>query len=164
MSRNACRMLPEGVTRIPFKVIVFCCVWCCRSGWLSSCWSWKRSCCCFRLLSMAARFCSCSRRCSSLASSFWSCIFPGDSTVLGAGFILGLVSFCRAADIHFRRPLEKELTSQSRLPYATKCLRVLTVLRPCDFFPRSAKNVSAGMLSAKTYSTDEISKSCWSLY
>lgn len=86
-------------------------MWCCRSGWFSSCCSWKRSCCCFRLLSIAARFCSCSRRCSSLASSFWSWRFPGDSTVLLAG--VGLASFCRATDIHFRRPLGKELTSQS---------------------------------------------------
>ena len=103
--------LQEDAVRIPFKVLVFCCMWCCRSGWLSSCCSWKRSCCCFRLLSIAARFCSCSRRCSSLASSFWSWIFPGGSTVLGTG--VGLASFCRAIDIHFRRPLGKELTCQS---------------------------------------------------
>ena len=117
----------------PFVVFVFCGVWCCRSGWLSSCCSWNCSCCCFRLLSMAARFCSCSKRCSSLASSFWSCLFPDVSITLGSG--VGLVSRCRVAEIHFLRPLTMEtisLTFQPTKPFLAnwgQCVLLLVRMR-----------------------------------
>ena len=96
---------------LPLNIFDLCCVWDCRRGWLSSCWSWNRSCCCFRLLSRAALFCSCSKRCSSLAKSFWSCLFPVDSIVFGSED--GFVCCCRVAEIHFFNPLQWDLTSLS---------------------------------------------------